>query len=62
MAKVKFNKTYKDLELDRIVKADEEVEMTLKRADELVETISKQASDFNYKRLDKPETVKEDKE
>ena len=62
MAKVKFNKTYKDLELDRIVKADEEVEMTLKRADELVETISKKASDFNYERLDKPKTDKEDKE
>lgn len=56
MALVKFNQKYRDLELGRIVEADEEIEMTLKRADELVETINKQVEGFSYERLDEPET------
>lgn len=55
---VKFNKDYKDIVLKRDVKANEEVEMTVKRADELVETIRAQSKkfkgyeDFDYERTD----------
>lgn len=59
MAIVRFNRTFTDLELNRRVKAGEKVEMTLKRADELVDTISKKAPEFNYERLDKPKASKE---
>lgn len=63
MVKVKFNKNFKDLKENRRVKAGEEIEMTLKRADELVKTISKKAPDFKYERTDEPEaeTKKETK-
>lgn len=73
MAIVKFNKRYDDYELDRIVEADEEVEMTVKRADEIVKNITVAAgkdeklaeyADFSYERLDeqdKKEEVKPDK-
>lgn len=59
MALVKFNKSYQDHELERKVEANEEVEMTVKRADELVKVIRSQAymhkgyDDFDYERLDK---------
>lgn len=61
MAKFKFNKPYQDHELKREVKAGEKVEMTIKRADELVNEIRKQAQkfprfqdyrDFDYERVD----------
>lgn len=63
MAKFTFNKNYKDLELKRGVKAGEEVEMTIKRADEVVKTVKEKAKkearfkaykDFEYTRLDEP--------
>lgn len=59
MAEVKFNKNYKDLELDKLVKAGEPVEMTVKRADEIVSKVKAQSDrfkgyeDFAYERLDK---------
>lgn len=65
MAMVKFNKEYKDNQLKRNVKANEPVEMTLKRADELVETIRAQSDkfkgyeDFDYERTDLEEVQKE---
>lgn len=74
MAIVKFNKRYDDYELDRIVEADEEVEMTVKRADEIVKNITAAAgkdekiaeyADFSYEKLDeqdKKEEVKKDDE
>lgn len=64
MAKVKFNKPFFDSEKDERVGANEPVEMTLKRADEIVEKVRKQSdkfegyADFSYERVDKP---KEDK-
>lgn len=60
MAEFKFNKPYKDKELDRLVNANEKVKMTIKRADEIVETVrqSKGYEDFHYERLDKPESKK----
>lgn len=63
MAVVKFNKNYRDKELKREVKANEPVEMTVKRADQVVKNIRKQSDkfkgyeDFGYERVDK-----EDKE
>ena len=39
MAKVKFNNVYRDSKLNRLVKANEPIEMTLERADEVVEII-----------------------
>lgn len=65
MAKFEFNKPYKDAELKREVKAGEEVEMTIKRADEVVKNIKEQAEknprfkaykDFEHKRLDVPDS------
>lgn len=35
----KFSHDYRDKELDRVVKADEEVEMLVKRANEIVNTV-----------------------
>lgn len=71
MAEFTFNKQYYDLEKKRVVKADEPVEMTIKRADEVVEKVRKQAKevkrfaeykDFAYERLDAPEDkAKDDK-
>lgn len=71
MALFKFNKPYQDYELDKEVAAGEEVEMTIKRADEVVKGIKVQAEknialedykDFAYTRLDEPEKKeKEDK-
>lgn len=58
MAKVKFNMNYKDKELKRVVKANEPVEMTVKRADEIVKTVKGQSDKFKgydkfaYERLD----------
>lgn len=57
MAKVKFNKPYKDKELNKSIDKDEEVDMTLKRADEIVKTIKGKFEGydaFDYERLDKP--------
>lgn len=67
MAEVKFNKNYKDLELDKLVKAGEPVEMTVKRADEIVSKVKAQSDrfkgyeDFAYERLDKPDDKTDDK-
>lgn len=71
MAEFTFNRPYKDLKLKRVVKANEPVEMTIKRADEVVEKVRKQAEkeerfaeykDFAYERLDAPEDkAKDDK-
>ncbi|MTD30164.1 hypothetical protein [Planomicrobium sp. YIM 101495] len=60
MAEFKFNRNYRDKELKREVKAEELVEMTVKRADEVVKNIKAQSAtykeyaDFGYERLDKP--------
>lgn len=56
MALFKFSHRYKDKELKRPVEANEPVEMTIKRADEIVGTVQKVKGyeDFNYERLDKP--------
>lgn len=65
MVMVKFNKDYKDKELKKVVKANEEIEMTVKRANELVETIRAQSDkfkgyeDFDYERTDLEEVQKE---
>lgn len=70
MAEFTFNRPYKDLKLKRVVKANEPVEMTIKRADEVVENVRKQAedeqrfaeyADFAYERLDIPEDKTDDK-
>lgn len=57
MAKVKFSHAFKDLEKDEIVKAGEEVEYTLKRADEIIDKISNMSrpdyKGFTYERTDK---------
>mgnify|MGYP001463910572 CR=1 FL=1 len=62
MAVVKFNRDYRDIELKRLVRAGEEVDMTIKRADSIVKSIKNQSTtnkiykdykDFNYKRVDK---------
>ena len=59
MAEVKFNKKYRDKELKREVEADEPIEMTVTRADEIVKTIRskniKGYENFGYERLDKEE-------
>ena len=63
MVMVKFNKDYKDKELKREVKANEEVEMTVKRADEVVENIRAQSDKFKgYEEFDYERTDQEDKE
>lgn len=60
MAEFKFNKDYKDRELKRTIKANEPVEMTIKRADEVIENIRSQNfkgyEDFEYERIDNKET------
>lgn len=65
MAEFIFNKPYNDLEKKRVVKANEPIEMTIKRADEVVEKVRKQAKEvkrfaeyanFNYDRLDVPDS------
>lgn len=64
MAKVKFNKSFKDVEKGERVGANEPVEMTLKRADEIVEKVRKQSdkfegyNDFSYERVGKPKEEK----
>lgn len=64
MAQFRFNKPFKDKEQERDVKANEVVEMTIKRADEIVENVKKQAKendrfkdwlDFSYERVDNKE-------
>ena len=61
MAVFKFNKEYRDKELKRSVKAYEPVEMTIKRADEIVKNIRKQSDkfqgyeEFEYERIDNKE-------
>ena len=61
MAIFKFNKNYRDKELNREVKANEPVEMTIKRADEVVKTVRKQSDkfqgyeEFEYERIDNKE-------
>lgn len=51
----KFNKKYKDKELDRLVKPGEEVEMTIKRAEEIEEGLSRRIPGFKAERVDEPE-------
>lgn len=59
MAVFKFNKDYRDKELGRAVKANEPVEMTVERADEVVKNIREQSGkhkgyeNFSYERVDK---------
>ena len=52
---LKFNKPYKDHELGRRVEADEEVEMTVKRAKALVRTIRESGfkgyEDFDFEKV-----------
>ena len=61
MALVKFNKEFKNKETNEIVEANQEVDITLKRADEIVENIQKQNKkfpeykDFGYERVKKDE-------
>lgn len=58
MALLKFNNNYKDKELGRVVKADEEIDITLKRADEIVKKLKgnyKGYDNFDYERVDKEE-------
>lgn len=56
MAVFKFSHKYRDKELEREVAVGEEVEMTIKRADEVVKNVQSQKGyeDFAYERLDKP--------
>lgn len=54
----KFNKRYKDKELDRLVKPGEEVEMTIKRAEEIEEGLSRRIPGFKVERVDEPEKEK----
>lgn len=65
MAEFMFNKDYRDRELKRVVKANEPVEMTVKRADEVVKNIADQKvkgyEKFNYERLDKEKQKEEGK-
>lgn len=66
MAVFKFNKNYRDKELKREVKAGEEVEMTIKRADEVVKNIRDQVdkfkdyANFGYERIDNKVNDKEE--
>ena len=66
MAKYKVELTYKDLEKDDILNVGDEVEMTVKRADEVNEKLAQYGTVLT--RLDAPkskakvEEVKEDKE
>lgn len=59
MAKMIFSHDFIDKETNELVKANTEVDYTLKRADEIVENIQKQLGafpnyvDFGYKRTDK---------
>lgn len=68
MVLVKFNNNYRDKELKREIKANEPVEMTLARADEVVKNITEQAEkfpghkNFKYDRVDKEEDVKKVKD
>ena len=61
MALVKFNKEFKNKETNEVVEANQEVDITLKRADEIVENIQKQTKkfpeykDFGYERVKKDE-------
>ncbi|MDT3959531.1 hypothetical protein [Staphylococcus kloosii] len=56
MAKFKVLKPYKDLELNQDLKANTEVEMTVKRAEEVEKTLSD--SGFNGPFLERKETKK----
>lgn len=62
MAKVKFNNVYRDSKLNRLVKANEPIEMTLERADEVVEIIKskkvKGYENFNYERVEEQKKEK----
>lgn len=54
MAKYKVVKPYKDLELDKKLNKNDEVEMTVKRADEVEKTLSDKGFDGPFlKRSDK---------
>lgn len=55
MAEFKVLKPYKDVELDRVLKEGEEVEMTVKRSKEIADKLG---DDF-LKRLDKPPSKQE---
>lgn len=62
MALVKFNKEFKNKETNEIVEANQEIDITLKRADEIVENIHKQTRKFpKYKNFGY-ERTKKDKE
>lgn len=55
MAKFKVLKPYKDLELDQKLKEGEEVEMTVKRSDEVAKTLKEKGYEGDFlERVDKP--------
>lgn len=56
MAKFKVLKPYKDLELNQDLKANTEVEMTVKRAEEVEKTLSDSGFDGPF--LERKETKK----
>lgn len=60
MAKFKVLKPYKDLEIGRKLEENEEVEMTIKRADEVAETLRKKG--FKGKFLERIDNKKDEKE
>lgn len=68
---MKFNKNFKDKETGKLVEANKPVEVTLKRADEIVENIKKQADsdkrfggwkDFSYERVEEEAEADEEGE
>lgn len=66
MAKLQFNKKFRDKETNKVIQANKPIDMTLTRADEVVKNIKgkhKGYEDFSYERLDveeKEEAVKEE--
>lgn len=60
MAKFKVLKPYKDLKLGRWTKVNEEIEMTVKRSEEITETLKRKG--FKGKYLERIDNKKEKKE
>lgn len=57
MAQFKVLKRYRDLELGKTFEADDEVEMTVKRAEEIRSALKEKGHEGDFlERLDKPET------
>lgn len=55
MAKLQFNNKFRDKKTNKVVQANEPIEMTLTRADEVVKNIKgkhKGYEEFGYERLD----------